>query len=150
VSGAEDPYGERDPISLTLEVLGSRAGFLVMREAFHGVRRFDDLQRSLGITAASLSARLKALVSDGLLEQVPYREPGARTRHEYRLSRKGEALLPVLVAMREWGNEHLLDGEAPVHFTHARCGAAVGAEVRCRRGHRVALGELRETGSIRP
>lgn len=142
-----DPYDERDPISMTLEVLGSRAGFLVMREAFHGVRRFDDLQRSLGITAASLSARLKALVSDGLLERVPYREPGERTRQEYRLSRKGEALLPVLVAMAEWGNVHLLDGNAPVQFSHARCGAPVGAEVRCRRGHEVALRELRETGS---
>ena len=144
-----DPDDERDPISLTLEVLGSRAGFLVMREAFHGVHRFDDLQRSLGITAASLSARLKALVSDGLLERVAYREPGSRTRHEYRLSRKGAALLPVLVALAEWGNEHLLDGTAPVQFTHARCGSPVGAEVRCRRGHPVVLAELRETGSVR-
>lgn len=140
-----DRHDERDPISLTLEMLRSRTGFLVMREVFHGVRRFDDLRRNIGITPASLSTRLKTLVADGLLERAPYQEPGARTRYEYRLSRKGEALLPVLVALAEWGNEHLLGGTAS-QFTHATCGAPVGAEVRCHRGHLVTLGEVRATG----
>jgi DNA-binding HxlR family transcriptional regulator len=138
-----------DPIALALEVFRSRSGFLVMRQVFHGVGRFDDLRRALGITAASLSARLKVLVAAGLLERVPYQEPGARTRDRYQLTTRGRALLPVLVALAEWGAEHLLDA-AGQPFVHDGCGAPVGTEVRCRRGHRVELEGLREAGTTRP
>ena len=132
----------RDPISLALDVLRSRSGFLVMREVFYGTHRFDELQRRLGVAPASLSARLRTLVDDGLLDKVPYQEEGKRSRHEYQVSRKGAALLPVLVALAQWGNEHLVtDGEA-LTFAHLGCGASVGTEVRCDAGHDVPLHEV--------
>lgn len=58
----------------------------MLREAFYGTRRFDELARRVGITDAAAATRLRQLVDRGLLERRPYREPGQRTRQEYRLT----------------------------------------------------------------
>lgn len=131
-----------DPILRALEVLRSRSGFLVMREAFYGTRRFDDFVRRLELSPSSLAARLRSLVADGLLERVPYQEAGARARHEYALTPKGEALLPALVALLRWANDHLPPTDNGVEFVHARCGSLVQSDIRCRSGHSVSLQEL--------
>ncbi len=131
-----------DPIVRALGVLNSRGAFLVMREAFYGTRRFDDFARRLGMSPSALSARLRELVADGLLDRAAYREAGTRTRSEYVLTAKGEALLPALVALQRWANDHLPPRGPRVDLVHAGCGAAAGARVTCDRGHELTLPEL--------
>jgi DNA-binding HxlR family transcriptional regulator len=124
-----------------LEVVSARSAFLIMREAFYGTTRFDDFVARVGITEAVAAARLRELVADGLLERTPYREPGQRTRHEYRVTEKGADLFPVLVALLQWGDRWVNDG-GRVELRHRDCGAHVGVEVRCADGHEVTPGEL--------
>jgi DNA-binding HxlR family transcriptional regulator len=76
-------------IGATVGVLGERPTFLVLREAFNGVRRFEDMQRRTGMPRQVLSQRLARLVTEGLLRKVPYQESGQRRRTEYRLTEKG-------------------------------------------------------------
>lgn len=91
----------------TLDVIGERWTMLLLRQAFYGVRRFDEMQAELGVSRKVLTERLGRMVRNGLLLRVPYREPGQRTRHEYRLTPKGEALGVALVALMQWGDRHL-------------------------------------------
>ena len=130
-----------DPCSIarTLDLVGEKWSLLVLREAFVGVRRFDDLRRRTGAPRQVLSARLATLVEAGVLRRVPYQEPGRRTRDEYRLTRAGMELFPVLVALMRWGDAHLDQptGGPPVELAHAGCGEPVDAVLRCRAGHPV-------------
>ena len=137
------PDLDADPTVRTLEVLSSRASFLVMRDVYYGTRRFDDFQRRLGLSPSSLAARLRALVADGLLAKVAYQDHGQRTRYEYALTEKGHALLPALVGLMQWGNEYLTPGRERLRLEHAGCGATARAEVRCEQGHHVPLEQLR-------
>ncbi|NUR85335.1 MAG: helix-turn-helix transcriptional regulator, partial [Nonomuraea sp.] len=73
-------------IERTLEIVGEKWTFLVLREVFNGIRRFADMQASTGAPRQVLSARLVRLVDEGLLRKMPYREPGQRQRYEYRLT----------------------------------------------------------------
>jgi DNA-binding HxlR family transcriptional regulator len=82
-------------------VLGEKWTLLVLREAFYGVRRFEDFQRAIGCARNILSARLAMLVDEDVLRREPYREPGSRLRHEYRLTEKGRELLPIVVALMQ-------------------------------------------------
>src|SRR3981081_2981332 len=84
-------------IGATVAIIGERSTFLVLREMFNGVRRFDDMQRRTAIPRQVLSDRLAHLVREGLLRKVPYQDSGQRRRHEYRLTSKGLDLYPVLV-----------------------------------------------------
>ena len=130
-------------IDRTLQTVGTRSALLLMREVFYGVTRFDELTARVGISEPVAAARLKELVTDGLLIREPYREPGQRTRQAYRLTEKGAALLPALVALLQWGDRWApAEGGGPVSLTHRDCGAAVGAELRCAVGHAVAAAEI--------
>lgn len=131
-----------DPILRALDVLRSRSGFLVMREAFYGTRRFDDFARRLRMSPGGLAARLRELVADGLLTKVAYRDTGARTRHEYRLTAKGQALLPALVALLRWANDHLPPGRHSLELTHTACGTPVHTSLRCQHDHDVTLRDI--------
>lgn len=77
-----------------MEVVGTRSAMLILREAFFGTTRFDDLAQRVGITDAIASARLRDLTDVGLSERHPYQVPGSRTRYEYRLTRMGLDLSP--------------------------------------------------------
>ena len=121
-----------------MTVLGERWTFVVLREVFNGVRRFDDIRRHSGIPRQVLSNRLGLLVEQDILRREPYRDPGERARHEYRLTEKGFDLYPVLVAIADWGDRYLADREGPpVEFEHRACGAVVHAVLECEQGHRV-------------
>ena len=85
----------------------------MLREVFNGVRRFDDMRVRTGIPRQVLTNRLAMLVEQGVLRREPYREPGSRLRHEYRLTEKGLDLWPVLVAVLGWGDRYLADPEGP-------------------------------------
>ncbi len=125
-------------VARTLEVLGDRWTVLVLRDVFNGIYRFDDLQRHLGVARDVLARRLTALVEDGVLERVPYREPGKRTRYEYRLTAAGRDLRPVLLSLFEWGDRHRTGAEGPPMLVkHEECGAPVHLALECADGHPV-------------
>jgi len=111
-------------IGQALEVLGDWWTLLIVRDAFFGVRRFADFERSLGIAKNVLSARLQHLVEHGVLEAVDVGSEGPR--FEYRLGAKGEALLPVLTALRDWSDEWIFGrGHEPVIVKDRRTGRRV-------------------------
>ena len=144
MSTRDDYSDENCSIARTLAVLGDRWTLLVLREAFNGVRRFEDLQRRLGVARDVLTVRLSCLVDEGVLERVPYREPGQRRRHEYRLTAKGLDAYPILVALLAWGDRHKADAAGPaVELVHAGCGGEVAVELRCEHGHAVDVREVR-------
>src|SRR5882757_8922143 len=128
-------------IDRAMRAIGNRSTLLLLREAFYGARRFDEFARRVDITEAVAAARLKELVAVGVFERQPYQEPGQRTRHEYVLTETGRDLLPVAMALMQWGDEHLT-GRPPLRATHHGCGAQVHVEVRCDAGHEVPLDEL--------
>ncbi|MER5645019.1 helix-turn-helix domain-containing protein [Streptosporangium sp. NPDC002524] len=130
---------ENCSIERALGVVGEKWTFLVLREAFSGVRRFADMQAATGAPRQVLSARLTRLVEEGLLRKVPYREPGQRQRDEYRLTQMGLDLYPALMALMRWGDRYLSDHDGPpVLITHRDCGAPVEQHFRCAEGHEVA------------
>lgn len=100
------------PIARTTDLIGDWWTPLVMREAFTGKRRFDELQSALNVPRAVLTARLKRLCDEGMLERVEYQQSPAR--YEYRLTDKGRAFWAVLAAMFRWGSDWLWpEGERP-------------------------------------
>ena len=129
-------------IAGTLEALGDTWSILVLRELFFGVHRFNELQRDLGISRSVLAERLARLVDLGVVRVVPYREPGDRARNEYRLTRKGVDLLPVMVSLMSWGDRHLNDGLGPVSLHDRSTGEPVGLELRTPSGRVVAPNEM--------
>jgi DNA-binding HxlR family transcriptional regulator len=130
-------YDTRDcTIAAALASVGEKWTFYVLREAFNGIRRFDDMQRRTGAPRQVLSDRLARLVADGILRKVPYQDDGQRARSEYRLTRKGLDLFPVIVALLEWGDKYEPGPAGPiVSLTHRDCGAPVALQLACARGH---------------
>jgi DNA-binding HxlR family transcriptional regulator len=113
---------DRETCSLAraLAVVGDRWTLLILRDAFLGVRRFEGFERSLKISRRMLADRLAGLVAEGLLEQRLYQE--RPPRHEYRLTEKGLALYPALLALVHWGDDWYA-GEAgpPLRHRHRAC-----------------------------
>ncbi|HEY7489111.1 MAG TPA: helix-turn-helix domain-containing protein [Streptosporangiaceae bacterium] len=127
---------ENCPIQGALDIVGEKWTLLILRDAFNRVRRFDDFRRHVGLSDPVLADRLRKLVQAGILTTRPYREPGARTRQEYRLTEKGLDLYPVLIALLQWGDRYLSDPAGPtLEVLHRSCGGPVDAVVRCRRDH---------------
>jgi DNA-binding HxlR family transcriptional regulator len=127
---------ENCPVQCTLDLVGEKWTLLILRDAASGVRRFDDFRRHIGLSEAVLSDRLRKLTAAGILTTVPYREPGSRSRNEYRLTRKGWDLWPVLVALRQWGETYAPDPQGPVlDLRHSDCGAPVRVVVECTEEH---------------
>ena len=92
-------------VARALEVVGERWTWLIIRDAFLGLTRFGDFQKSLGIARNVLTDRLNRLVDEGILERVPYQE--RPPRHDYRLTQKGADLFTALNALRQWGDQYL-------------------------------------------
>ena len=129
---------ENCTIQRAMSVLGDRWTFVVLREVFNGIRRFDDMRIRTTIPRQVLSGRLARLVAEGLLRREPYREPNQRQRAEYRLTRKGLDLYPILVALNEWGTAYYADEQgSPLAFRHRNCGGAVSVSLRCSEGDEV-------------
>jgi DNA-binding HxlR family transcriptional regulator len=127
---------ENCTIRRTLDVVGEKWTLLVLREAFYGVRRFDEFAENVGCGRAILSQRLKKLAREGLLAPAPYREPGQRQRVEYRLTQKGLDLYPALLALMQWGDRHAADDSGPpLTLTHRDCGEPIAVALTCERGH---------------
>lgn len=117
------PRARRSPVApeacslaRAIDLIGERWTLLILRAALFGVRRFDDFQKELRCPRTVLSNRLARLSEAGLLERQPYREPGKRTRTEYVLTARGQALQPALIQLTLWGDGVLADGPAPLRF----------------------------------
>ena len=102
---------------------------MIVKQAFAGVRRFEDFQASIGISRSRLSDRLDRLVDHEILRREPYRD--GRTRYEYRLTQKGLDLYPILIATRDWGDRYMAPDGPPVRYRHSTCGGEAHAHVTC-------------------
>jgi DNA-binding HxlR family transcriptional regulator len=109
------------PIARTLERVGEWWSILILRDALHGLTRFDQFQQSLGIAPNMLTRRLSALVKAGLLQKRRYSE--RPPRYEYVLTERGRDFRPVIVAMYAWGNKHCTREGASVLLIHSETGA---------------------------
>jgi len=116
-------------VAQCLEVVGEWWSLLIVRDAFLGVRRFDDFQARLGISRNILNQRLTRLVDHGVLERVPYQDNPPRS--EYRLTDKGRDLWPVLTAMRQWGDQWAAPNGAPLAMRHTTCRHVADAVMVC-------------------
>ena len=112
------------PVARFVDVLGDRWSLLIVRDAFDGSRRFGDFQRGLGVARNILSDRLRKLVDAGVLATQPAVDGSAY--QEYVLTAKGERLFPVVVAMRQWGEQQLFArGERHSILADARTGRSI-------------------------
>lgn len=129
-------------VAATLEVVGDPWTLLILRDAFAGVRRFEQWQERLGVARNVLAARLKSLVGRGVLERREYCEHPPR--YEYVLSEKGRDLYAVLLTMADWGDRHVYGGAGgPVSFMHRACGCRFSPGLICKAcGEVVAPGDL--------
>jgi DNA-binding HxlR family transcriptional regulator len=124
-----DYEGQNCSIARTLELVGERWTILILRDVFLGTYRFDELQRDLGIARNVLQTRLARLVDEQILRRVQYQE--RPPRFEYRLTRKGTDLWPVLVALLNWGDRHVAPNGPPIIIRHRGCGGEIDDRRRC-------------------
>jgi DNA-binding HxlR family transcriptional regulator len=130
-------------IAGSLELVGERWTLLILRDAFLGTRRFDDFQRSLGIARNVLQSRLERLVEEGVMRRERYQE--RPERFEYRLTRKGVDLWPVLVSLMKWGDKYVAPNGPPVIMRHIGCGGEIDDRRIC-----TACGKHLEPTESRP
>jgi DNA-binding HxlR family transcriptional regulator len=123
-----------------MDVLSDRWTFLILREAFFGVRRYGQMQRNLGIARNVLADRLRQLVADGMFDRVRYRtDPDW---YEYRLTERALALYPAIVALMRWANQHLAteqDADA-LELIHRSCGKPADPYLACSHCHQPLTG----------
>jgi DNA-binding HxlR family transcriptional regulator len=111
------------PIARSLDRVGEWWSILILRDAFYGLRRFDEFQNSLGVAPNMLTRRLNALVEAGLLERRRYSQHPPRD--EYVLTKRGHDFRPVLLALHAWGNRHFAPEGASVQLVNLRTGAKI-------------------------
>jgi DNA-binding HxlR family transcriptional regulator len=128
------------PIPAAVELIGEKWAFLILRGALNGLQHFEEFQAGLGIARNILSDRLAKMVAGGILERTPDRSDGRRVI--YSLTAKGEGLLPVVLALRQWGEEWGY-GNMQVELADRRDGKAVRKIcVLAHDGRELALHEL--------
>jgi DNA-binding HxlR family transcriptional regulator len=111
------------PIARSLERVGEWWSILILRDAFYGVNRFDEFQKSLNIAPNMLARRLNSLVDEGLLERRLYCQNPPR--HEYHLTQCGRDFWPVILALLVWGNKYFIPEEASIVLRAAEAGATI-------------------------
>ena len=116
-------------IASSLEIVGDRWTILILRDAFRGLRRFDEFRRDLDIPRAVLADRLRRLVEHGVMVKRAYQD--RPVRHEYRLTRMGIELSPILVSLMQWGDRWLSEDGAPTLLVHEACGTEVDLGFHC-------------------
>jgi DNA-binding HxlR family transcriptional regulator len=117
-------------VARVAELFGDAWTTLLMRDLYHGLTRFDDFQKSLGLARNTLSDRLNRLVEAGVVTKQLYQDNPPR--NEYLLTDKGRDFFPVVLAMADWGDRWLDGGlGAPVTFHHLACGQDLGTRTIC-------------------
>lgn len=117
------------PVARALAVIGDRWAHLIIRDAFLGVRRFEDFRRRSGAARGTLASRLKKLEAHGILDRSPYQE--SPVRYEYRLTEMGLDLYPQVLAARNWELRWNNDDSLPAVMTHTLCGNRMHPLFRC-------------------
>ena len=131
----------RCSIANALDVIGEKWSLLVIRELFLGVRRFNDIAANTGAPRDILTARLRRLEELGVITRQEYSE--RPPRYEYRLTDAGKDLRPVIMALRQWGEDHAMDEPLPNVYEH-KCGAVFRPQMHCTAcGERVDARDLR-------
>lgn len=121
---AHATYARHCPVGRSLDIIGDRWALLIVRDAFDGLRRFGEFHENLGVARNILTDRLKKLIEAGILDSVPASDGSAY--QEYILTKKGEALLPVVIGLRQWGERHLFaPGETHSQLVEKKSGKAV-------------------------
>jgi DNA-binding HxlR family transcriptional regulator len=124
-------------VARPLDAIGDGWSLLIVRDAFDGMRRFGEFQRSLGLAKNILAARLRHLMAHGIMETVPASDGSAY--QEYVLTAKGRALFPLLVTLRQWGEDFFFEpGEAHVVLTDAKGRHVPKLQPRSQDGHVLA------------
>lgn len=126
-------------IADALEILGDRWSLLIVRECAYGTRRFNDIQRHTGAPRNILASRLKRMQAAGILHRELYSEHPRR--YEYSLTNSGKELFPILLALRQWGEQQLHAGEPPVNPVWHECGAELDVETVCQHCRKVVRAE---------
>ena len=116
--------GQNCSVAAALEVVGERWTLLIVRDAFLGLRRFEEFQESLGVARNVLTDRLNKLVEEGIFERLPYST--RPDRYDYELTKKGRDLHVALVGLRQWGDKYLCD-KPPTLARRKRDGKALVA-----------------------
>lgn len=117
-------------VARSLSVIGDNWTLLILRDCFLGLNRFDQFQKSLGVTRHRLADRLSKLTKAGVLEKQPYQE--RPLRNEYRLTEMGKDLYPVMMFLARWGDQWLADEDGtPLKYRHQDCGKIVHPEMVC-------------------
>lgn len=117
-------------VARTIEIVGDTWTLMVLREMFLGSHRFDELQQLTGAAPLILSRRLKRLEAERIVERRLYSEHPPR--HEYRLTRKGRDLWPLIIALKQWGDRWLdREGPPPVTLAHTSCGRKTHPRLAC-------------------
>ncbi|ELY2039945.1 helix-turn-helix transcriptional regulator [Enterobacter cloacae complex sp. RIVM_C039474] len=112
------------PVARSVDLIGDRWSLLIVRNAFDGMRRFGDFQRDLGVARNILADRLRKLVDAGILAMQGASD--GTSYQEYVLTDKGESLFPIVVALRQWGEQHLFErGECHSLLIDRRTGKPV-------------------------
>ena len=121
---------QRCSIARSVAVIGDRWTLMILRDCFLGVRRFEDFERRLGISRSIIAERLKTLTDEGVLRREAYQD--RPVRHEYRLTDKGLALHPVIMAIVHWGDVHYAGaGGPPLIHRHKACGCDFTPVLSC-------------------
>lgn len=121
---------ENCSLARAMAVVGDRWSLLILRDAFLRVRRFEDFESSLKIARRVLAERLAHLVAEGVLAKLPYQE--RPVRYEYRLTEKGLALYPALIALVHWGDHYYADENGPpIIHRHRTCGHDFRSVMTC-------------------
>jgi DNA-binding HxlR family transcriptional regulator len=127
------------PMALAAEAIGDRWTLLILREAFFGVVRFEDMAADLGIARSVLTDRLNKLVNANLLEQVRYQENNSRARACYRLTEAGKGTALVMIALMQWGEQAVTGKAAPIQIVDRRDGQRIRLQMVRDDGEDVSL-----------
>lgn len=130
-------------MALATEIVGDRWTLLVLREAFYGVQRFDDMRADLDVPRSMLSDRLRKLVENGLMTRQPYQEPGERVRYSYVLTDAGRELALTMLALTQWGEKYASASESPVQVVSGKSGRRLQVKLVDEEGEIVPLAEAR-------
>jgi DNA-binding HxlR family transcriptional regulator len=137
----DPPPLEECALASAIAEIGDRWTLLILREAMCGVTRFDTMRDDLGIPRSVLADRLRELTRRGIMEKFTYRQPPKRAFRAYRLTAKGRALAPALVALRQWANEYVLARPSRFEFVEAE-GQTVSTRLVRQDGRTVEAGSV--------
>lgn len=124
------------------DLVGDKWTLLILREAFYGIVRFDDIRVDLNIPRSVLTNRLKKLVANNIMYREPYREDNSRTRYLYMLTPQGASLAPVIIALMQWGDHYIKKGSSPLTLLHKESGEQLKVAIVREKAEDVSLTDI--------